>query len=108
MAGLGKIYPDEILFPAGLRFYRESERLWTTEIGRLHAPSSATLTEASKHGGSTLDDEQFVVPDGVPGTFQQFHQVYNREGLPCFQCRQPIERETVRGRSTYFCPKCQS
>ena len=84
------------------------DRLSTIEIRRLHRAISETLTEAIKHGGSTLDDEQFVDPDGVPGTFQQFHQVYNREGQPCLQCRTPIERATVRGRSTFYCPKCQS
>src|ERR1035438_8261243 len=57
---------------------------------------------------SDRNDRQFVDPDGVPGTYQQFHQVYNREGQACFQCRQPILRETVRGRSTFYCPKCQS
>jgi formamidopyrimidine-DNA glycosylase len=108
LAGIGNIYADEILFAAGLRFDRESESLSTIEIRRLHRAISETLTEAIKHGGSTLDDEQFVDPDGVPGTYQQFHQVYNREGEACYQCRQPIERETVRGRSTFYCPKCQS
>jgi formamidopyrimidine-DNA glycosylase len=108
IAGIGNIYADEILFAAGLRFDRESESLSTIEIRRLHRAIAETLTEAIKHGGSTLDDEQFVDPDGVPGNYQQFHQVYNREGLACFRCRQPIERETVRGRSTFYCSKCQS
>ncbi len=108
IAGIGNIYADEILFAAGLRYDREAESLSTIEIRRLHRAISETLTEAIKHGGSTLDDEQFVDPDGVPGTFQQFHQVYNREGLACFQCRQPIIRETVRGRGTFYCSKCQS
>jgi len=108
ISGIGNIYADEILFASGLRFDRESESLSTIEIRRLHRAISETLTEAIKHGGSTLDDEQFVDPDGVPGNFQQFHQVYNREGQACYQCRQPIERETVRGRSTFYCPKCQS
>jgi formamidopyrimidine-DNA glycosylase len=108
IAGIGNIYADEILFAAGLRFDRESESLSTIEIRRLHRAISEILTDAIKHGGSTLDDEQFVDPDGVPGTYQQFHQVYNREGQACFQCRQPIERATVRGRSTFYCPKCQS
>jgi formamidopyrimidine-DNA glycosylase len=108
IAGIGNIYADEILFAAGLRFDREAESLSTIEIRRLHRAIAETLTEAIKHGGSTLDDEQFVDPDGVPGNYQQFHQVYNREGEACFHCRQPIERETVRGRSTYYCSKCQS
>jgi len=108
IAGIGNIYADEILFAANLRFDRESESLSTIEIRRLHRAISEILTEAIKHGGSTLSDEQFVDPDGKPGAYQQFHQVYDREGQPCYQCRQPIERETVRGRSTFYCPKCQS
>ena len=108
IAGIGNIYSDEILFAAGLRFDRESESLSTIEIRRLHRSIAEILTEAIKHGGSTLADEQFVDPDGKPGTYQELHQVYNREGLPCFQCRRPIVREVFRGRSTYYCPKCQS
>jgi formamidopyrimidine-DNA glycosylase len=108
IAGLGNIYADEALFAAGLRYDRPAESLSTIEIRRLHRAISEVLTEAIKHGGSTLDDEQFVNPDGKPGTFQEYHQVYNREGLPCYQCRMPIKRVTVRGRSTYFCEKCQS
>ncbi len=108
IAGIGNIYADEILFGAGLRFDRPSESLSTIEIRRLHRAISEILTEAIKYGGSTLDDEQFVDPDGKPGTYQQFHQVYNREGQACYQCRQPIVREVFRGRSTFYCPKCQS
>jgi formamidopyrimidine-DNA glycosylase len=108
IAGLGNIYADEILFAAGLRYDRPSESLSTIEIRRLHRAIAEVLAEAIKHGGSTLDDEQFVDPDGRPGTFQEFHQVYNREGLPCHQCRQPIQRVMVRQRSTYYCEKCQS
>ena len=107
IAGIGNIYADESLFAAALRYDRPSESLSTIEIRRLHRAISEILTEAIKHGGSTLADEQFVNPDGEPGSYQDFHQVYNREGLPCFQCRQPIKRVTLRGRSTFFCEKCQ-
>jgi len=108
ICGIGNIYSDEILFNAGLRYDRPAESLSTIEIRRLHRSIAEILSEAIKHGGSTLDDEQFVDPDGKPGSYQQFHQVYNREGLPCFQCRRPIVRVMVRQRSTYFCEKCQS
>jgi formamidopyrimidine-DNA glycosylase len=108
IAGIGNIYADEILFSAGLRFDRSAESLSTIEIRRLHRAISEVLTDAIKHEGSTLDDEQFVDPDGKPGNYQQFHQVYNREGQPCPQCRQPIQRETVRGRSTFYCQNCQA
>ena len=108
IAGLGNIYADETLFAAALRYDRPAESLSTIEILRLHRAITEILTDAIKHGGSTLADEQFVDPDGKPGTYQQFHQVYGREGLPCYQCRLPISRVTVRGRSTFFCEKCQS
>jgi formamidopyrimidine-DNA glycosylase len=108
IAGIGNIYSDEILFASGLRYDRPADSLSTIEIRRLHRSITEILTEAVKHGGSTLDDEQFVDPDGKPGAYQQFHQVYGREGQPCPQCRATIERVVVRGRSTYFCPKCQS
>ena len=108
IAGIGNIYADEILFSSGLRFDRPAESLSTIEIRRLHRAITEVLTDAIKHGGSTLADEQFVDPDGRAGNFQQFHQVYNREGQACYQCRLLIRRESVRGRSTYYCEKCQA
>jgi formamidopyrimidine-DNA glycosylase len=107
IAGIGNIYADESLFAAALMYDRSAESLSTIEIRRLHRAITEILTEAIKHGGSTLADEQFVNPDGKPGNYQEYHQVYNREGLPCYQCRQPIKRVTLRGRSTFFCEKCQ-
>jgi len=105
IAGIGNIYADEILFASGLRFDRPAESLSTIEIRRLHRSIVEVLTEAIKYGGSTLDDEQFVDPDGKPGAFQQYHQVYNREGQPCPLCRQPIQRVVFRQRPTFFCEK---
>jgi formamidopyrimidine-DNA glycosylase len=108
IAGIGNIYADESLYASGLRYDRPAESLSTIEIRRLHRSIAEVLTEAIKYGGSTLDDEQFVNPDGKPGTFQQYHQVYNREGLPCYQCRTLIQRVVLRQRATFFCEKCQS
>jgi formamidopyrimidine-DNA glycosylase len=107
IAGIGNIYADESLFAVALMYDRSAESLSTIEIRRLHRSITEILTDAIKHGGSTLADEQFVNPDGKPGSYQDYHQVYNREGLPCYQCRQPIKRVTLRGRSTFFCEKCQ-
>jgi formamidopyrimidine-DNA glycosylase len=108
IAGLGNIYADETLFASGLRYDRPAESLSTIEIRRLHRAISEILTNAIKYGGTTLADEQFVDPDGKPGTYQQYLQVYGREGEPCYQCRLPITKVLVRQRSTFFCEKCQS
>ncbi|HEV2427357.1 MAG TPA: bifunctional DNA-formamidopyrimidine glycosylase/DNA-(apurinic or apyrimidinic site) lyase [Acidimicrobiales bacterium] len=108
ICGVGNIYADESLFAAGLRYDRPSDLLSAIEIRRLYRSLVEILTEAIKYGGSTLDDEQFVDPDGKPGAYQTLHQVYGREGQPCPLCRQPIVKTTFRQRATYYCEKDQS
>ena len=106
-AGIGNLYADEILFAAGLRYDRSSESLSTTEVRRLYRSMVETLTEAIKHRGSTLADEQYRDLFGEVGDFQGQHQVYDREGQPCRRCRNSIVRVKTGGRSSFFCEHCQ-
>ncbi len=107
LAGIGNLYADEILFAAGLRYDRTSDSLSATEIRRLYRSVVEVLTDAIKHRGSTLADEQYVDLFGEVGDFQGQHQVYDREGQPCRRCRSTVARVKWSGRSTYFCPHCQ-
>src|SRR6266516_4431009 len=103
LAGIGNIYSDEILFGAGLRWDRMSDSLSGEEIRRLYRSMVETLQEAVKHRGSSLADEQYVDLNGKPGEYQLHHKVYAREGESCRRCRQPIVRQRIGGRSTFFC-----
>jgi formamidopyrimidine-DNA glycosylase len=107
VAGIGNIYSDEILWGAGLRWDRMSDALSAQEVRRLYRAMVETLQDAVKYRGSSLADEQYVDLFGKPGEFQLHHKVYAREGEACRRCRQPIVRERVGGRSTFFCPACQ-
>jgi formamidopyrimidine-DNA glycosylase len=107
IAGIGNIYSDEILWGAGLKWDRMSDTLTSEEVRRLYRSMMETLQEAVKHRGSSLADEQYVDLFGRPGEYQQFHNVYAREGLSCPRCRHEVVRERVSGRSTYFCSACQ-
>ena len=107
LAGIGNIYSDEILFGAGLRWDRMSDSLSGEEIRRLYRSMVETLQEAVKHRGSSLADEQYVDLNGKPGEYQLHHKVYAREGEACRRCRQPIVRQRIGGRSTFFCEACQ-
>lgn len=107
IAGIGNIYSDEILWHAGLRWDRMSDSLTSEEVRRLYRAMMETLQEAVKHRGSSLADEQYVDLFGRPGEFQQFHNVYAREGQSCPRCRHPVVRERVSGRSTFYCSACQ-
>jgi energy-coupling factor transporter ATP-binding protein EcfA2 len=106
-SGIGNIYSDEILWGAGLRWDRMSDALTSEEVRRLYRSMMETLQDAVKHRGSSLADEQYVDLFGRPGEYQQFHNVYAREGLSCPRCRHVIVRERVSGRSTFYCSACQ-
>jgi formamidopyrimidine-DNA glycosylase len=106
-AGIGNIYSDEILFAAGLRYDRASDSLSSQEVRRLYRSMVETLSEAVKHRGSSLADEQYRDIYGEAGEFQEQHQVYDREGQACRRCRNPIVRVKANGRSTFFCERCQ-
>ena len=83
IAGIGNIYSDEILWGAGLRWDRMSDALTAQEVRRLYRAMMETLQDAVKYRGSSLADEQYVDLFGRPGEYQQFHNVYAREGEAC-------------------------
>lgn len=107
IAGIGNIYSDEILYQAGLRYDRTPDTLSTQEIRRLYRAIVETLHDAIKHRGSSLSDEQYVDLKGRPGGYQEFHQVYAREGEACRRCRTTIVKSKFQQRSTFYCPQCQ-
>lgn len=105
MSGVGNIYADESLFRAGIRPRRMAGRLKKDELDRLRAALREVLQRAIKKGGSSVSD--YVDADGVRGFFQLEHRVYQRTGQPCLECKTPIRRTVVAGRSTHYCPACQ-
>jgi formamidopyrimidine-DNA glycosylase len=107
IAGIGNVYSDEILFQAGLKWDRMSDSLSQQEVRRLYRAISETLQDAVKFRGSSLADEQYVDLFGKPGEYQQYHQVYDREGEACQRCRRPIHRARYSNRSTFYCEACQ-
>jgi formamidopyrimidine-DNA glycosylase len=84
-----------------------SDSLTGEEVRRLYRSMMETLQEAVKHRGSSLADAQYVDLFGKPGGYQQFHNVYAREGQMCPRCRHTVVREKVGGRSTFYCEACQ-
>ncbi|MEO6911314.1 MAG: bifunctional DNA-formamidopyrimidine glycosylase/DNA-(apurinic or apyrimidinic site) lyase [Edaphobacter sp.] len=103
--GVGNIYADESLFRAGIRPRRHAGRLTHAELARLRTALIEVLKHAIQLGGSSVSD--YVDADGVRGFFQLEHRVYLRTGQPCLVCKTPIQRITLAGRGTHFCPHCQ-
>ncbi|MEW9051710.1 MAG: DNA-formamidopyrimidine glycosylase [Neobacillus sp.] len=105
LVGLGNIYVDEALFRAGIHPERPANSLNEAEIAVLHREIIDTLSEAVKKGGSTI--RSYVNTQGEIGMFQLELYAYGRKGEPCKNCGTPLEKTTVGGRGTHFCPQCQ-
>ncbi|MGG1677664.1 DNA-formamidopyrimidine glycosylase [Neobacillus sp. NRS-1170] len=103
--GLGNIYVDEALFRSGIHPERIASTLNKNEISILHREIVATLSEAVKKGGSTI--RSYVNSQGEIGMFQLELYAYGRKGEECKRCGTPLEKTTVGGRGTHYCPTCQ-
>jgi len=108
VAGLGNIYCDESLWLARINPLRRADTLSPAEASRLHRAIRKVLRRAVELGGSTLGDGVYVRPSGEPGYFQIEHRVYGRAGEACPRCGGDIVKIVLGGRSTHFCPSCQS
>ena len=112
IAGLGNIYVCEALFRAGLPPDAVAGLLAKGKRGRaaserLCVSIKGVLKDALLAGGSSIRDYRHA--DGGGGSFQEKFDVYGREGEPCHTCcGDLIHRKVQQGRSTFYCPRCQS
>jgi formamidopyrimidine-DNA glycosylase len=105
VAGLGNIYVCEALYRSGISPLRLACDVTAGEAETLAVAIRAVLTDAIAAGGSTLRD--FAGADGSLGGFQERFDVYDREGEPC-SGGGIVERIVQSGRSTFWCPSCQT
>jgi formamidopyrimidine-DNA glycosylase len=106
VVGVGNIYASEALFRARIRPRRRAQSLSREEAKRLVRSVRSVLSMAIKVGGTTLRD--YVGADGRPGYFRQKLYVYERAGQACRVCGTLVRQVTQQGRSTYYCPSCQT
>jgi formamidopyrimidine-DNA glycosylase len=106
VAGIGNIYADEALYYARLHPERPSNTLSPAEIEALHSAIQKVLKLGIEREGASID--RYVKPDGSKGDMQNAVAVYGRTGDPCYCCGTPIQRMKLGGRSTHYCPTCQS
>jgi formamidopyrimidine-DNA glycosylase len=114
IAGLGNIYVCEALFRAGLMPDSPASVLAAKNgapsgaAKRLAPAIRAVLEDALAAGGSSLRD--YRKADGSLGYFQHSFGVYGREGRPCMKprCSGVVQRLVQNGRSTFYCPTCQT
>jgi formamidopyrimidine-DNA glycosylase len=108
VAGLGNIYVAETLYRARISPLRLAGELSEHQVHALVPTIREVLAEAIDAGGSSLRD--FRQANGELGYFSKHFQVYDREGDPCETpgCTGVVTRTVQSGRSSFWCPACQS
>lgn len=103
--GIGNIYACEMLFLSSIHPERKVSSLTLKEQKKLYQVIPKVLKQAIKNCGTTFSD--FQGAHGDIGSYQRFLKTYDREGLPCKTCKEPILRMIQAQRSTYYCRNCQ-
>jgi formamidopyrimidine-DNA glycosylase len=106
VAGIGNIYADEALHRAELHPLSPAGSMRIEHSTALAEAIVETLELALDNGGSSIDDYRDA--RGERGSMQDGFLVHTREGQECPRCGTEIRRVVVGGRSTYFCPGCQT
>lgn len=107
IAGLGNIYADEALFLAGINPNTPAGDISVASLERLVGAIELVLRSALDHGGTSLDDLAYLLPDGRAGENLGQLKVYGRDGEACFVCGEIVDKVVIRARSSHFCPGCQ-
>jgi len=105
IAGIGKIYADEILRTARLHPLLPTRRLTLADVRRMFRAIRTVLPRAVRARGTSIDDYRDL--RGRGGKYGNVRRIYQRTGMPCFRCGATIARIVVGGRGTHVCPQCQ-
>ncbi len=92
VAGIGNLIVDETLWRVGLRPDRISNTMCADEVAKLHKAIRSTVALLQKRGGSHLGD---LMDE------RRINGVCPTDGAL-------LRRETVGGRTTYWCPRHQT
>jgi formamidopyrimidine-DNA glycosylase len=107
IAGIGNIYANEALWRAGIDPSRQARTLTPEEARALHHAVVDVLHQAIEARGTSFRDYRDA--SGRRGGFAARLSAYGRGGLPCPRCgARLVDTNAIDGRTTVFCPRCQS
>ena len=103
-SGIGNAYSDEILHRARLSPVQMSTNLSDEEIERLFHATRDTLLDWTDRLRRESGD---AFPEKVTA-FREGMAVHGRYGLPCPDCRSPVQRIVHAENETNYCARCQT
>ena len=107
IVGLSDIYCDEVLYKSGLKYDRQLKTIPDIKLILLLRNMVETLYEAIKYRGTTLEGGFFCDLDGTAGSYQDYLQVYGRDG-ELTSTLYEVEKARFKKSWAYFCPILQT
>jgi len=107
MSGVGNIYADESLWRAKIHPETPACDLSSRRVGALVDAATAVMAKAIDASGTSFA-ALYIDVNGESGYSKISLAAYGQEGQPCPRCGQGIKRIAFGGRSSHFCPKCQT
>lgn len=105
IGGMGNIYANDALYLAGIHPKMPANQLKMHAVIKLHEAMKQVIEAGITAGGASYS--HFVDTKGLGGHYQDQFLVYDREGQPCRTCQTKIQKISLGGRGTYYCPQCQ-
>lgn len=105
VSGLGNIYVCEVLFSSNVSPARITNKVKKKECEAIVFHSKRILNASIENRGTTFSD--YRLTNGKGGEFQDFLQVFQKEGKPCPVCSSTIIKITQNARSSFYCKTCQ-
>jgi len=108
LAGIGNYLRSEILFVGGEHPATKPAELDESGLKNLAKATLAISRRAYRHRGVTVTPELARTLRAEGQSYGRYrYWVFGRDGRPCRQCGETIERMDVASRRLYYCPNCQ-
>ena len=105
VSGIGNIYSDEILFEAGILPQTRACDISKSRALSLHDAINNVISKGIKTNRRSI--EAYMLGASEQYSDLEKMKVYQKSGMKCKVCGTKIEKLTIGGRSSCFCPNCQ-
>ena len=105
VSGIGNIYSDEILFKAGILPQTRACDISKNNALSLYDAINDVISNGIKANRSSI--EAYMLGASKQYSDLEKMKVYQKAGSKCMVCGTKIEKLTIGGRSSCFCPNCQ-
>jgi len=103
VSGCGNIYATEALFRMKIHPARKVKRISRERKIQLFQEIVIVLLDSIENGGSTISDYRSI--NGGAGNMQHRLQMYGKK--ECSACGSKTKQQTIGGRTSTYCGKCQ-